>query len=180
MNKYIPCSLDNLKSKARCKYTRYEYNDYNHLLIISFEGKASEYSTFCYMNASIMAGLEAWESSGLILDFQKLEYDWGKNMEYTLSLGNKWDYWSDNETYPIAIVISDLNREGLTSLVSDEMLANPEKWLFESIEKAKRAILHMIENNVGRSEQRYEVEIEPNIMESLLEQSQKIEFLLTT
>ena len=41
---------------------------------------------------------------------------------------------------PLAIVVSDLNREGLTSLVKEELLEDPKHWLFESLEDALNAV----------------------------------------
>jgi len=41
---------------------------------------------------------------------------------------------------PVAVIRSDLNREGLTSLVRDEMDENPQEWLHESLEDAVTAI----------------------------------------
>ena len=52
---------------------------------------------------------------------------------------------------PTAVAVSDLNRDGLTSLVGEEMFREPKQWLFESVELATEAVDHMV-RDVGMSQ----------------------------
>ena len=57
-------------------------------------------------------------------------------MQDTLTAAERWRC----PGFPVAVVVSDLNRKGLTSLVVQEMGADPRRWLFESIEEAALAV----------------------------------------
>ncbi|MEM1354473.1 MAG: hypothetical protein AAGC44_06475 [Planctomycetota bacterium] len=109
-------------------------------LIVAFSGEAGNShehcGTFRFMDAVTMAGIIAWEPSALILDLRDLKYDWGDEMHRTLTVALAWY----GEDFPTAAVVSDLNREGLTSLVEYEMQEDPAKWLFSSIGEAVKAI----------------------------------------
>jgi hypothetical protein len=109
-------------------------------LVVAFNGEAGNthqhVRTFAFMNAMIVAGLEAWRPDALILDLRHLRYEWGDEMAGTL--GAAWD-WSRNP-FPTAVVTSDLNRAGLASLVEQEMGADPQEWLFGSIDDAVAAV----------------------------------------
>lgn len=109
-------------------------------LIVAFAGEAGNShehcGTFRLMDAITMAGIIAWKPSALILDLRNLKYDWGDEMQRTLTVALAWH----GEDFPLAVVVSDLNREGLTSLVKHEMQEDPAKWLFNSIGDAAKEI----------------------------------------
>jgi hypothetical protein len=108
---------------------------YCEALVVAFAGEAGNSheccGTFAFMKAMIAAGVAAWEPVAVVLDLRRLTYEWGDNMLDVLSIVD--------DSRPLAIVVSDLNREGLTSLVAQEMLAQPGDWLFESVEGAVAA-----------------------------------------
>lgn len=54
-----------------------------------------------------------------------------------------------NIPFPVAALVSDRNRKGLTSLVRDEMDAQPELLLFESFEAAVQEIEKQITTIYG-------------------------------
>lgn len=86
-----------------------------------------------YMEAVIASGLIHFSHQALVLDLQEMSYEWGDQMVRPLGAGQ--GHYVDADL-PTAVVVSDLNREGLTSLVRDEMLADPSEWLFDTLEEA--------------------------------------------
>ena len=42
--------------------------------------------------------------------------------------------------FPLAAIVSDLNREGFASLVKDEMGGVPETFLFETLDDARKRV----------------------------------------
>ena len=82
------------------------------------------------MRAMIAAGVAAWSPDAIVLDLRGLIYAWGANMAEVLTCGG----------HPAVVVVSDLNREGLASLVEQEMFEQPGDWLFESVEEAVSAV----------------------------------------
>jgi hypothetical protein len=105
------------------------------VLVVAFEGEAGnthEHSgTFSFMRAMMEAGVAAWQPDAVILDLRGLIYAWGDNMVEVLAI---------DSSLPVAVVVSDLNREALTSLVAEEMFAQPREWLFESLDEAVTAV----------------------------------------
>ncbi len=122
-----------------CPFIKVSYLD---ALIVTFEGQYGYGSKgnpdARFMSAIIKAGLEAWSTSALILDFRTLRYEWGDMMGlvFSASAGRYIDV-----PFPLAVVISDLNREGLISLVEHELTGPPFQGLCESLEDA----LHLVE-----------------------------------
>jgi hypothetical protein len=110
-------------------------------LIVVFEGEYRYGSAgnpdAQFMTAIIKAGLAAWDPPALILDLQQLYYAWGDLMVEVLCSGQDLLL---NQPVPTAVVVSDRNVQGLTSLVLDEMLSDPKKWLFTSLESALSSI----------------------------------------
>jgi hypothetical protein len=86
------------------------------------------------MLATCNAAVEFWLPSALVIDLRVTTYDWGDEMGLIFNAGAS--RWVDDTPFPKAMVISDLNREGLKSLVRDEMGVKPESLLFESVEDA--------------------------------------------
>ncbi len=110
------------------------------VLVVAFAGeygygaKGDEDAKF--MRAVIKAGLEAWHPSALILDLQAMSYQWGDMIGSALEIAT--GRYIDKR-FPTAVLISDRNREGMTSFVVKEMADDPAKWLFESLEDALNA-----------------------------------------
>lgn len=91
-----------------------------------------------FMAAMTKAGLEAFSPSILIFDFRQLRYEWGDQMLRVLAAG---DGQFIDQPFPTAVVVSDLCREGLSSLVRDEMFGEKvEDWLFDSLSDAVQVV----------------------------------------
>ena len=90
-----------------------------------------------FMRAIVVAALDAWTPSGLVLDLRQLSYEWGDLMTGVLCGG---DRCCAVPMLPAAVLVSDLCREGLTSLVEREMGGVPAQWLFDDLEIAVREI----------------------------------------
>jgi hypothetical protein len=88
-----------------------------------------------YMAAMIHAGIVAWDPCAILLDLREMAYQWGDMMVNPLCAGFR--HYADGSDLPLAVVVSDLNRQGLTSLVTDEMHdVHPASILFETLEAA--------------------------------------------
>ncbi len=135
-------------------------------LIVEFRGECGygcrSNGDATFMTALIKAGLEAWHPFALILDLRKMKYEWGDQMSCPLCAGDayrpdpldlEWMFLSaylverdvnkipkEFLEFPRACVVSDLNREGLTSLVRLEMRKNPAELLFETLEEALTSV----------------------------------------
>lgn len=126
-----PLSLRDL-STASCAFAKCPLpsQDYALCLVVAFEGEAGNShehaGTFLYMLGMIAAGIAVWSPSALVLDLRKLKYAWGDTMAQVLG----------SSVLPTTVVTSALNREGLTSLVEQEMFAKAGDWLFESLADA--------------------------------------------
>lgn len=108
------------------------------ILLATFWGHAFNsdgQSSFRHIEVLMAANMVAIESAAVILDFTKLKYEWGDEMAGVLF------YCSNHplETglkIPVAVITSELNSEGLTSLVRDEMHERPEDWLYADLDAA--------------------------------------------
>jgi len=108
------------------------------ILLAAFDGHASNshgQRSFRHIEALMAGNMVAIEPDAVILDFTNLKYEWGDEMAGLLF------YCSNHpiETglkIPVAVVTSKLNRDGLTSLVRDEMLLSPDDWLFADLDAA--------------------------------------------
>jgi hypothetical protein len=128
------------------------------LLVVRLEGTASNQTAqiFDLAAATVMAGLEAWQPWALILDLRALAYTWGDRMQNVLAVAQYWyephrpvrRAFGGEEVpmeFPLAVVVSDLNRDGLESLVRDEMHLDPRTLLFDSQEVAARVLDQALE-----------------------------------
>src|SRR5258708_1355025 len=110
-------------------------------LIVAFEGEYGNGSRgnndATFMEALSRAALAAWSPTALILDLRQLTYQWGDELLKAIQVGQ--DRYFDGP-FPTAIVISEKNSEGLTSLVLHEMASDPAVWLFNSLDEALRAV----------------------------------------
>lgn len=99
-------------------------------LVVSFSGEYGWGSGGIYDALFMIAVTEvALQGSPfgslLILDLRKLKYEWGNTI---LDIFNKG--------VPLLVVVSDLNREGFTSLMGTMLNTRPSEWLFESFDLA--------------------------------------------
>ena len=77
--------------------------------------------------------LEDTVPDGLILDFTHLKYEWGDRMACCICDPKD----EMGEEFPYRIVISSLNKVGLTSLIENELFdEEPSDWLVGSMEEA--------------------------------------------
>jgi hypothetical protein len=138
-------------------------------LVVEFSGECGQgtknsgsgYEAF--MSAIIKAAVEAWKPVALILDLRRLKYEWGDEMSQPfnacdsfqpgpLSLRSIFKVYPDlveselskmtkeSLAFPLAVVVSEINRTGLTSLVRQELSKDPNDLLFENLEDALTAV----------------------------------------
>lgn len=126
--------LENL-SGIGCRYFEAEIPELGRLstLIVEFSGEcgfgSSSNSDACFMDAMIAAGLKAWGHPCLILDLRRLKYEWGDMMSMIFFPPHELISLTDKPVqFPFAVIVSDLNRTGLTSLIKDEMSGNPKEF----------------------------------------------------
>ncbi|MES2072016.1 MAG: hypothetical protein V4488_16790 [Pseudomonadota bacterium] len=86
-----------------------------------------------YMQAVCRAAHEAWYTSGTILDFSNLEYEWGDEMEQVIDC---LDRSPGNCTYPLAIVVGSRSEQALRSLLQESY----DDLCFRELESALIAI----------------------------------------
>lgn len=137
-------------SKVRCRYFIAEMSELENLptLIVEFSGECGFGSgsnpDACYMDAMIAAGFRAWDPSCLILDLRNLRYEWGDRVAAIFAPPHDLISTNNEEVeFPLAAVVSNLNRDGLTSLIKDEMDGNPEEVLFESLDDAQARVIEI-------------------------------------
>ncbi|HYP99929.1 MAG TPA: hypothetical protein VER96_14735 [Polyangiaceae bacterium] len=149
-----PCSLGDF-GRLEYDFAKALLSDSGHpLLVIRLSGSGSnaahECGVFDLAPGIIMLGLEVWQPSALVLDLTNFKYEWGDMMRNVLSAGQRW-YGTVHpfravfcaglpERLPFAVLVSDLNREGLTSLVEDEMGGEVASTLYESFSDAASAL----------------------------------------
>jgi hypothetical protein len=140
------CSLSDLSS-LKCRIFRAPLPAYPtyEVLCVSFEGECGIGSRsngdVAFMSAQIAAVRKAWDPWALILDLRELTYEWGDMMSGVFSTPKIFDLLGKHEfSSPLAVVISDRNREGLTSLIREIQNADPAEVLFESLDEAVSSI----------------------------------------
>ena len=104
---------------------------------IKFKGIADNSHKYFHIYNSMNIEIEKClynEVEGVILDLTELSYEWGDNMSHILNIE------FDGKSIPLAAVISDVNREGLTSLVRDELFSHPANLLAENINEAHQIL----------------------------------------
>jgi hypothetical protein len=119
----------------------FEKHSYGEALIVSFKGVYGYGSQgngdAVFMEAIIKAALTAFEPLGLIIDLREMQYEWGDLIVRAFGAG---DSQYVNAPFPTVAIMSDLNREGLTSLVLEEIGEEPSELLYESLEEAMPAL----------------------------------------
>lgn len=116
------------------------------VLVVEFTGECgfgcNSNEDACFMHGMIAAAFKIWEPACCILDLRGLRYEWGDMMIVLFDAPHDF-IRLDVKTfeYPVAAVVSDLNREGLTSLVTDEMFEDPKNVLFDTIELAYERVI---------------------------------------
>ena len=142
-------------------------------LVVEFGGECGQgtqdHGYADLMSAIIKASVDAWRPMALIMDLRPLKYRWGDEMTkpfracapfqaLSLKFGSICEEYPNlvesdlsritNESlaFPMAVVVSELNRTGLTSLVKVELPRelgkemNPDDFLFETLEDALEAV----------------------------------------
>lgn len=129
------------------------------VLLIEFTGEVANdkpTNDAHFMDVVITAALTAWESQALVLDLRRLRYAWGDWMQNAIGAGRRrhrqipqgvrdlraifGELPLGPDDFETRVVVSDLCRDGLVSLVRDEMQENPANWLVDSPEEAIEAI----------------------------------------
>jgi phage major head subunit gpT-like protein len=113
-------------------------------LVAEFRGECG-HGSGSNADAAFMAGIvkaaqEAWPAAALILDWRQLKYEWGDEIVKPIDALGTRRVGDKSINAPAAVIISDLNRVGLTSLVKQEMGENPDELLFNSLEEALAAV----------------------------------------
>ncbi len=115
-------------------------------IVVTFEGEYGYGSKgdgdAHFMAAIIKAALVAWRTSALVIDLRKMTYEWGDLIAMAIAAGQ--DQYID-APFPTAIIVSDHNRTGLTSLIRDEILGNPSEWLYNTLKDAINAVEERME-----------------------------------
>jgi len=91
-----------------------------------------------YLDARLAAWTRAYGPSGVVLDFRELRYEWGDMMTAVIEAASV-------HGVECTLVVSDLCRAGLESLVRDEMRKEPADYLFEDVSQA----LARVERNIS-------------------------------
>ena len=117
-------------------------------MIIEFSGEcgygSSSNDDASFMEGMMAAGFRAWDPSCCILDLRKLKYEWVDMMCALFNPPHELISLTEEAVeYPFAIVVSDVNREGLTSLVTQEMSGDPSKILFDTMESATKRVIEI-------------------------------------
>jgi hypothetical protein len=110
------------------------------VLVAEFRGECRDNGDADFMTGIIKAANEVWFVSALILDWRKLKYEWGNEIAQPMGALGIHRVNNKNISAPTAIIVSDLNSSGLTSLVNQEMDGKPEELLFNSLEEALAAV----------------------------------------
>jgi hypothetical protein len=148
-----PCALSDL-GQVKHSYSRGRLLDSKQpVLAIRIEGDADSpnESVFDLAAAIIMAGLEAWQPWAVVLDLRAFKYSWGDEMQNALSAPQRWygtvspvraAFSGDKlpTEIPLAVIVSELNRDGLASLLREQMHEDPSALLYESIDDAFGAL----------------------------------------
>jgi hypothetical protein len=66
--------------------------------------------------ATAEAAHRAWYSQAIVLDFSRLSYQWGDEMEWVLGIGGR----TGECAYPLVIVVGDGCRAAMITLLEDE------------------------------------------------------------
>lgn len=96
-------------------------------------------SSFRHIIALMAANMVAIEPDAVILDFRELKYEWGDEMAGILFYCSNHPI-ETGEKIPVAVITSQLNLDGLTSLVTDEMDERLEDWLFTDFDSAIKSL----------------------------------------
>jgi hypothetical protein len=103
------------------------------ILAIAFTGPyTDDGNDAAFMEGVITWALLAWDANGLVLDFRNLSYEWGDRMQNVLNVGfsrrdeaeqlvNQIFAPNRPSVLPTAVIFSEKCRDGLESLVHEEM-----------------------------------------------------------
>lgn len=128
------------------------------ILVASFTGLCghgcNSADSVAQMDRVVWNAMCARRPDGLIMDFRGLQYEWGDNLTEPLAYhpDEKPESLIDGSddsaftkprelsNFPVVYVASAFNREGLTSLLTDELNLPPSEYLFESVDAAIDAV----------------------------------------
>ena len=113
--------------------TRFAEHPHRRVLVAKFSGVSghgcANNGDAKYMSAMTTAAIFLWSPSAVLFDLRELEYEWGDLMAEVLDI-------PACHRLPATAIISDLNKIGLTSLVSSELGMDPNEILFDSWDTA--------------------------------------------
>jgi hypothetical protein len=119
-----------------------------------------------FICAITKGAIRAWKPVALVLDLRELKYEWGDEMSFPFEMCQRMHLLPSPqialraifEVYPklrepdlekskdsllklpFSVIVSDKNRDGLTSLFRQELKTDPEAFLFEKLEEAVDAV----------------------------------------
>lgn len=122
--------------------------NYCNIMILKFSGEygfgSGGNSDAIYMSAIGEAVVEAWEPSGLILDFSELAYEWGDMIERVFDVGRA--KYGDIP-FPTALIVGERSEEAIRTLIlgvySDQTIDDID-WVHRDLESAWTYIEHKL------------------------------------
>jgi hypothetical protein len=105
------------------------------ILMVTFDGTAGEAEPRL-MSAVVNFGVSFVEPRGVVLDLRGLSYAGGDRMSATLDAARRRGR--------AVVVVSDLCRAAITSLVEAELMARPEEWVFDDPDRAIDAVAETV------------------------------------
>ncbi|MGG3841299.1 hypothetical protein ABEV00_30420 [Paenibacillus thiaminolyticus] len=122
---------------------------YDKILLIAYAGQygfgSSGNSDARFMSAMGVAAMEAWNPSGVILDWSELHYEWGDMLDIVLDIRSAKDV---EEPFPLAVIVGPHCEEAVRTLLlgihSTESLDKFD-WVHRDKESAWRYIEAQIE-----------------------------------
>ncbi len=122
------------------RFTRYDA-----ILIMRFEGECGHGSgsaSDCqFMRALTRAAVLLHRPKALVLDLSRLTFVWGELMWEFLNAGKEE---SADGKLPTAVVTSDRNRAGLSTMLESDKSEDPQAWLYETMSEAVAAAAKQI------------------------------------
>ena len=128
---------DNVSVEHSFSETRFEEHPHRRVLVAKFSGVSgygcANNGDAKYMSAMTTAAIFMWSPSAVLFDLRELQYEWGDMMAELLDI-------PACHRLPTTAIVSDLNRTGLTSLVSGELGMDPKVILFNSWDEAMKRL----------------------------------------
>jgi hypothetical protein len=127
-------------SPIRYGFGRVRLDERASILVVRFEGTAGEAEPHL-MTAVVDFGVSFVRPRGVVLDLRGLTYRGGDRMSAPLDAARRRGR--------AAVVVSDLCRAAITTLVEMELMARPEEWVFDDPDRAIEAVAETVRRRGG-------------------------------